>query len=361
MADRDQTQLLVDQVREAVERRHAVAIQGGNSKSFYGRDAGQSNLPSLSTANHIGIVNYQPTELTLTARAGTQLAEIRAALDAAGQVLPFEPPALDASSGQVATLGGTLACGLSGQTRPYAGSCRDYVLGVRVINGRAQHLRFGGEVMKNVAGYDLSRLMVGAFGSLGVITEASLKVLPKPATTRFFVAACSESDALAFTQAKRMNYLPLTGAAWWDGKLQYRLSGSTNAVEACAKQLSTAIGAEEIETDNWSDLNEQELPFFDDSRALWRLAVPSGTPAMSLPGDSLIDWGGQQRWLLSDAPAGDIFAAARAVNGHAMRMKRGDTSVFQDIQPAEHALHRRLKAAFDPELVFNPGRLMEGI
>jgi len=197
MADHDISDALREQVADAVAQGTSLCISGGNSKAFYGHRTDRVNHHPLRVEEHRGITNYQPSELTLTARAGTPLADIRAELDAAGQMLPFDPPALDGVNGQVATLGGTLACGFSGPARPFAGSCRDYVLGTRIINGRAQSLRFGGEVMKNVAGYDLSRLMVGALGTFGVILDASLKVLPKPAVTRSFSAVCSPEEALA--------------------------------------------------------------------------------------------------------------------------------------------------------------------
>lgn len=360
MVDHDDSAALQARVLDAVHNDQALCIQGGGSKQFYGRQTERHNHPTLNTAQHSGIVSYQPTELTLTARAGTPLAEIRAALDEAGQMLPFDPPALDAADGKVATLGGTLACGLSGQVRPFAGSCRDYVLGVRVINGHAQSLRFGGEVMKNVAGYDLSRIMVGALGTFGVLLDASLKVLPKPAVTRCYTASCSEIDALAFMQSKRMGYLPLSGASYHDGAVHYRLAGAASAVEACARDMRDAIGGSEEDSTYWPALDEQLLPFFDDARPLWRLAVPPGTGSLSLPGDYMIDWGGQQRWLLSEAPAEQIQSLVTAAGGHATRFKRGDTNVFQTIPLAQVALHTRLKHAFDPRGVFNPGRLFEG-
>ncbi|MEM7376332.1 MAG: glycolate oxidase subunit GlcE [Pseudomonadota bacterium] len=359
MVDRDDSADLIAQVNAALERAHPLAITGGGSKAFLGRQTDRHGHETLSTVHHAGIVNYQPTELTLTARAGTPLADIRAALDEADQALPFEPPALDGAGGTVATLGGTLACGLSGQTRPFAGSCRDYVLGVRVINGRGQALRFGGEVMKNVAGYDLSRLMVGALGTFGVLLEGSLKVLPKAPVTRSFRAACSAEEALAFASAARRTFSPLSGLAFHGGTLHYRLAGSESAVDACSATLNARLACDEDTGDHWTALNEQTLPFFDDTRPLWRLAVPPGTGVLSLPGDTLIDWCGQQRWLLSDADADTVQAAARAAGGHATRFRRGEAHVFQDVPAAHQALLHRLKAAFDPQGVFNPGRLLD--
>lgn len=368
MADHDISDALREQVADAVAQGTSLCISGGNSKAFYGHRTDRVNHHPLRVEEHRGITNYQPSELTLTARAGTPLADIRAELDAAGQMLPFDPPALDGVNGQVATLGGTLACGFSGPARPFAGSCRDYVLGTRIINGRAQSLRFGGEVMKNVAGYDLSRLMVGALGTFGVILDASLKVLPKPAVTRSFSAVCSPEEALDFLHEKRMAYLPLTGASFHDGQLHYRLAGAISAVSDCAEQFHNALGGTENDGVHWDALREHTLPFFDDSRPLWRLAVPPGTgvfgladTATSESDDMLIDWGGQQRWLLSEAEPAAIQQRARQLGGHATRFQRGDESVFQDIQPAERQLHERLKAAFDPKGLFNPGRLATGL
>ncbi len=363
MADHDITDNLRERVAEAMTTGATLRLVGGDSKSFYGCEVDPS-ATTLEIAGHRGITNYQPTELTLTARAGTPLSELRAALDDAGQMLPFEPPAFDGCDGALATLGGTVACGLSGPARPFNGACRDFLLGTRIINGRAQVLRFGGEVMKNVAGYDLSRLMVGALGSFGVILDASFKVLPKPAVTRSFSAACDLETALATMREKRMQYLPLTGASYVGERLHYRLAGATSSVNECAQIFHNDIAGEEDDGSHWQALREHTHPFFDDTRPLWRLALPPGTGPITVDSssaDQIVDWCGQQRWLLSDAPADIIQACARRAGGHATRFRRGDRNLFQDGEPSIQLLQTRLKAAFDPSGLFNPGKLAAGL
>ena len=352
----DDSERLLDEVARALKDHTALSIRGGNSKAFLSR-ATAAGAVELDTRTHRGIVQYEPTELVMTARAGTPLAELTAVLDAAGQMLPCEPPEFDG----VATLGGAVASGLSGPRRPWAGSLRDFVLGCRLITGEAKHLRFGGEVMKNVAGYDVSRLATGSFGCLALITEVSLKVLPKPRASRSIALDLTAGDALAGLSAWRRAALPVTGACHVDGRLHVRLEGGDGSVCSALDR----IGGAPLDETFWSDLRERRLPFFDDPRPLWRLSLPNATPLMPLPGDLLLDWGGAQRWLKSDAPTAAIRGIAAAAGGHAVRYTApaspmrddADDGPFMPLAAPLARLHRELKHRLDPHGIFNPGRL----
>lgn len=359
MMPKDDSARLLDTVATAIATRTPLKIRGGNTKSFLGR-ALPMDAVALDTRNHRGIVRYEPTELVITARSGTPVAELSAALDAAGQMLPCEPPEFD---GQ-ATIGGAVASGLSGPRRPWAGSVRDFVLGCRLITGEARHLRFGGEVMKNVAGYDMSRLAAGSFGCLGVVTEVSMKVLPKPRARASLVLELDAEQAITALFAWRQAALPITGACHVDGRLHVRLEGGEGFV-ACAIER---IGGDELDMAFWTALREQALPFFGDPRPLWRLSLPNATPLMRLPGDVVLDWGGAQRWLKSSASAGSVRAIAQAVGGHATRYSPPGAQDEQDLDapfmPLSAPLarlHRELKSRLDPHGIFNPGRLYADI
>ncbi len=349
-ADHDDSQALREAVLQATAAGTPLLIAGSNSKAFYGR-TGQGT-PLLTTA-HRGIISYEPTELVITARAGTPLQEVEAVLARSGQMLGFEPPHF----GTAATLGGTIACGLSGPRRPYAGAARDFVLGVRILNGQGEILRFGGQVMKNVAGYDLSRLMAGALGTLGVILEVSLKVLPRPAVECTLVQQCTPVAALAALKRWARQPYPLSAAAYADDSLYLRLSGAASAVAAASHRL----GGEPLRAgaEFWSAVREHTHPFFQGDTPLWRLSAPPTTPLLELPGPGLWDWGGAQRWLRSEAPAASLRQAAVAVGGHATLFRGGDRQgpVFQPLAPVVQVLHRRLKHSFDPHGILNPGRL----
>ena len=345
----DQSPRLLDQVRGAVADRRPLKIVGGNSKaSILGR-AIEGEI--IDVAGHRGIVTYLPTEMVITARAGTPLAEIEAALAGNGQALSFEPPHL----GPGATIGGTLACNLSGPARPWGGSVRDMVLGIRLINGKAEHLRFGGQVMKNVAGFDLSRLQAGALGTLGIITEISLKVVPVPRAVTTLTAAMDQGDAIRRMAEVAARPTPLSGAAWADGKLYLRFPGAASAPSLRGRWGGDVMDAGAADA-FWNDLREQRLPFFAGDGPLWRLSLTATAPAMSP--DCLVDWGGAQRWLRHgdrESLAGDTAIHG----GHAVLFRggaRGD-EVRSPPPPAVMALQRRLKAAFDPAGIFNPGRL----
>jgi glycolate oxidase FAD binding subunit len=345
--DFDDSQSLLEQVNQALENATPLRIQGSNSKGFLGRTtAGEI----LDTRAHRGIVSYDPTELVITARCGTPLSELAQALDAAQQMLPCEPP----SFGDGATVGGMIACGLSGPRRPWSGSVRDFVLGTRVITGQGKLLRFGGEVMKNVAGYDLSRLMTGSYGCLGLITEVSLKVLPKPRKILSISLEMDPERALLRLAQWGQQPLPISAACHDGSRLHLRLEGGEGSVAAAHERL----GGERLDASYWEDLNEQRLSFFDEDQPLWRLSLPHNTPRLSLPGRQLIDWGGAQRWLKSDAEAAFIRQVVDEVGGHVTCFSHGLTDTpFQPLPPALMRYHRNLKQQLDPRGIFNPGRL----
>nr|WP_067294985.1 glycolate oxidase subunit GlcE [Marinobacterium profundum] len=353
----DITALLQQQVLSARADGSKLNIIGGNSKAFMGRVA--SGEP-LMVAGHSGIVSYQPVELVLTARAGTPLTELVAALDEHNQMLSFEPPRF----GGAATIGGTLACNQSGPGRPWWSSVRDQVLGVRLLTGRGEHLRFGGQVMKNVAGYDVSRLQAGAMGSLGLITEVSLKVLPKPAVTRTLVFDVALEDAVALMNRRAAEPKPLSAACWLDNRLYLRLSGARAAVDATLAQWQ-GQGAEsqgtQLEADDtfWAALRDQTLVFFEGDAPLWRFSIKSTAVNPDLPGNWLIDWGGAQRWYRGDASMAQMQQLAETAGGQVSLYRGGDrqADVMHPQARALQLLQQRLKQSFDPDGVLNPGRL----
>jgi glycolate oxidase FAD binding subunit len=339
------------QIRAAAANRLPLRIRGGGSKDFYG---GTLQGELLHTRGLEGIVDYEPTELVVTARAGTLLTDLERALAERGQLLPFEPPNFHGR----ATLGGAVAGGLSGPRRAYSGAVRDFVLGVRMLDGRGDELRFGGQVIKNVAGFDVSRLMAGSLGTLGVLTEVSLKTLPRPAmecTLRFVV---NQTQALLCMNQWAGRPLPLSASAWADGQLHVRLSGAAAAIRAARKTLGGEVvnGAEEF----WSGLREQDTEFFTTAVELWRLSVPSHTPALGVDAPVLIEWGGALRWLRGPLDGAVLHATAAQSGGHAVLYRaavKPQEGVFQPMAPALASLHQRLKRVFDPDAIFNRGRL----
>ncbi|HSR63044.1 MAG TPA: glycolate oxidase subunit GlcE [Gammaproteobacteria bacterium] len=347
----NQYESLIARILSARDKRQPLFIRGGGSKLFYGRACDGEILETGTTA---GIIAYEPTELVLTACAGTPLTEINKTLAESGQMLAFEPPAF----ADTATLGGTVACGFSGPRRPFVGSVRDFILGTKCLTGKAEVLSFGGQVMKNVAGYDVSRLMTGALGTLGVILEVSIKVLPKPEYELSLTRPTGFNQALADMNNWSGKSLSLSAACLDGDNLNIRLSGKTSAVKAAAAKLDLDEHPDGLEY--WDCLREQQLPFFTaDDRSLWRLSVPPLTGMLDLAGDWLLDWGGAQRWLKTEEPAENIRAIATAVGGHATLFRNGEHGgeVFQPLSPGIRQIHRRLKQAFDPDRILNPGRM----
>lgn len=327
-----------------------MIVRGGGSKDFLGRRC-DGEILDVSAVR--GVVHYEPTELVITARAGTPLAEVEALLAQHGQMLGFEPPHYGAS----ATLGGSIACGLSGPARPFRGAARDFVLGAQIVNGRGEILRFGGEVMKNVAGYDVSRLMCGAYGTLGVLLEVSLKVLPRPAHEIGLMQELSADSARERMLDWQRRPLPVTALCYDGARLHVRLSGAEQAVTAAKRQLGG-----EVQPDPdafWSAVREQRAAFFAGDEPLWRVSLPCTAAPPALDGRQFIDWGGALRWLKTGATSDTVFALAQAAGGHALRLRGGNVAEapFQPLPSALLALHRRLKDAFDPHGILNRGRL----
>ncbi|GAA0790322.1 glycolate oxidase subunit GlcE [Marinobacterium sediminicola] len=348
----DLSEQLQQQVLAARADRRPLSIVGGDTKAFMGRST-HVECERLVLSGHSGILTYHPVELVLTARAGTPLTELEAALAEQNQMLSFEPPRL----GPAATIGGTLACNQSGPGRPWWGSVRDQVLGIRMINGLGEHLRFGGQVMKNVAGYDVSRLQAGAMGTLGVITEVSLKVLPKPAASRTLKLAVGPEEAIEIMNRRALESRPLTAACWYQGNLYLRLSGAHSAVEATLLRWNGEV--DEAGDRFWQQLRDQQLALFDDDQPLWRFSVNPCAPLADLDGEWLLDWGGAQRWYRGDADQARMEAIAAAAGGQVSRYRGGDRQqeVMHALSPAMQQLQQRLKRAFDPDHLFNPGRV----
>jgi glycolate oxidase FAD binding subunit len=355
----DLTELLRERVLAAAVDKQPLRIRGGGTKDFYGNPpAGEP----IETAGHAGIVAYAPSELVVTVRAGTRLADLEAALAEKGQMLAFEPPHFSplprAGEGSgFATVGGCVAAGLSGPRRATAGAVRDFVLGVKLLDGKGEVLNFGGQVMKNVAGYDVSRLMAGALGTLGLLLEVSLKVLPKPPAEATLRLELPQDKAIETMNRWGGQPLPLSATCWSGGLLTVRLSGARAAVAAACER----IGGERVTDadDFWRDVREQRLAFFSGAGTLWRLSLPSKTPPLSLPGEPLIEWGGALRWFAFEGPAALVREAATRAGGHATLFRGGDKSAgaFQPLPAPLMAIHRSLKRVFDPQGLFNPGRL----
>jgi len=342
-----------ERIRDAARRGAPLCVRGGGSKDFYG------NAPRgepLDTREYAGIVSYEPTELVVTARCGTLLSELEKTLAEKGQFLSFEPP----SFGPGATLGGCVAAGLSGPRRANAGSVRDAMLGAKIVDGRGQLLAFGGQVMKNVAGYDVSRLLAGSLGTLGVIVEVSLKLLPRPPEELTLKFELPQAKALANLNRWAGQPLPISASAWRDGELALRLSGARSAVRAAAEKLGGASIASGEAARFWAGIREQSDPFFAGDAPLWRLSLPPQAPALELPGEQLLEWGGALRWLKAGSTAGtSVRTAASIAGGHATLFRAAEKPLgaFAPLPPVLARLHRDLKRAFDPAGILNPGRL----
>ena len=349
-----------DRIRAAASAGGRLRLRGGGTKDFYG---GPLDGETLEVSEFAGIVNYEPSELVITARCGTPLAELEEALAARNQMLSFEPPHFSAG----ATLGGCIAAGLSGPRRAanglYYGAVRDYVLGCNLMDGRGEALRFGGQVMKNVAGYDVSRLAVGSMGTLGVILEASMKVLPVPVARTTLQFEMGEVEALAKLNQWGGRPLPVSASAWTAGLLSLRLEGAAAAVDAACAALGGKRIAEAPALQFWQGVRNQTDAFFLRPGAVWRLSVPSTAGSLNVPDahpeHQMIEWGGALRWYKTDADNASVRRAAKAAGGHATLFRGGDrtSGVFQALDPMLARLHKNVKAVFDPAGIFNRGRL----
>lgn len=381
LSDTDFIDSLAQRVRDAAASGTPLRIRGGGSKDFYGQSL---TGDVLDMAPYSGVISYEPSELVVTARAGTPLAELEALLAAQGQCLPFEPPHF----GPGATVGGMVASGLSGPARASVGTVRDYLLGVKLLNGKGESLVFGGQVMKNVAGYDVSRLMAGALGTLGVLLEVSLKVLPLAPAEATLQCRLPQQAALDLLNRWGGQPLPLSASCWVHDAnaspaqdfLFVRLRGAVAAVEAaCPRMIADvqAAGGQAARMDNaqagpdWAACREQQLPFFTKPPSaedcLWRLSVPQTAPALELPYPQLIEWHGALRWLWAPASsAAHLRQIAQQAGGHATLFRRpagtapGDALVFTPLAPVQRRIQLALKKQFDPAGVLNPGRLFAG-
>jgi len=341
-----------ERILAAGRERRPLRIRGGGSKDFYGNML-QGEI--LDTGSYAGVIAYEPAELVLTARGGTKLAEIEQTLDQQGQMLAFEPPHF----GQGATLGGCIATGLSGPRRASAGAARDFVLGAKIVDGRGRQLRFGGQVMKNVAGYDVSRLLAGSLGTLGLIVEVSLKVLPKPAQEMTLRLELPEAKAIEQFNRWAGQPLPISASAWRAGELHVRLSGAQSGVRGAARKLGgDTVPAAEADK-FWTALREHKDAYFEGDAPLWRLSVPANALPIALRGEQFHEWGGALRWLRSDADAEGIRAAAARAGGHATLFRSRDKAAgaFAPLPPLLARLHKDLKKVFDPDGILNPGRM----
>jgi glycolate oxidase FAD binding subunit len=356
-------QLLIDRVQAAQAAGAQLCIRGGGTKDFYGEPP---QGEALDTTVLEGISSYEPTELVVTARCGTSLAQLESTLAEHGQCLPFEPPHFAPG----ATVGGMVAAGLSGPSRAAVGAVRDYVLGATLLNGRGEVLSFGGQVMKNVAGYDVSRLLAGSLGVLGVILEVSLKVLPIAPATATLRFRMGQEEALRRLNEWAGRPLPLSASAWHEGTLTLRLRGALAAVNSAIATLGGDLVEPASGSAFWQGLRNQGDAFFEHARhavnaggALWRLSLPPTAPPLALAGSQLIEWGGAQRWLVTEARAGAVRDAAIRAGGHATLFRSRDKSagVFAPLQSPLDRIHRELKKAFDPAGIFNPGRLYPGL
>lgn len=349
-------QTFVETIRAAGSQQRSLFIQGGGTKRFYGHPV---EAEVLDVRGYSGVVDYEPSELVISVRAGMPLAEMEALLADNNQMLAFEPPHF----AEGATIGGVVASGLSGPRRQAVGAVRDFVLGLRMLDGRGNDLRFGGQVMKNVAGYDVSRLMVGALGTLGMLTEVSLKVLPRPAAETTLRFEMPEAVAIQSLNTWAARPLPISASVYHDGELHVRLSGARIAIDAARARLGGDPLNEAQAAQLWRSMRDHTAPFFQTVAPLWRVSLPSIAKLLELPGAQLIEWGGALRWLVTQADARTVRAAAEARGGHATLFRGGDAgvAVFHPLPPVTMDIHRRLKNEFDPHGVFNPGRMYRGL
>ncbi len=356
----DISQSLQSTVKDAITNRSPLYIQGGGSKSFYGNPV---EAEVLNISPHTGIIDYDPTELCVTVRAGTRLTELVELLAAHQQILPFEPPIYSNS----ATIGGAIATGISGPRRAYTGSVRDAILGVQIINGHGEIVTFGGQVMKNVAGYDLSRLMVRSLGTLGVILNVSVRLLPKPELDKSFTFKASQQDALDFFQDLRVQQHPISATTWQDDQAVIRVSASQKIIESTFEKLNKQKSGEMLSDSDtfWQGIRDHKAAFFtDSSKPLWRISLPQPCEEITrLNDDQLIEWSGGQRWVNSNIAPNIIHNIIESHGGFATCFKREHpgTVKFPVLQPNVLQLHQQLKRKMDPHGIFNPNRINGGI
>ena len=366
--DPDWLRQSTDMIREASAAGRALRIRGHGSKDFYGMPADDA-AQVITTLPHTGVVDYDPAELVVVARCGTPITELESVLAKSRQMLAFEPPRFSGRG----TVGGMMASGLSGPRRMAAGAAKDFVLGMTILDAQAEPTRFGGTVMKNVAGYDISRLHTGALGTLGLIVDISLKVLPMPPADATLVFAASAEQSIEWANAWGGQPLPIVSTSWFDGRFAVRLSGAAAAIRAAKEKLGgETMPAQQAEA-YWQRLRDQDDDFFkvDAARAdvnLWRLSVPSITPHLSeITDPQWIEWGGALRWVKTNVPAERLRAIAAQHGGHATLFRaarnqtRREAGVFSDLSPALMKIHHRLKQELDPKRIFNPDRMYPGL
>jgi len=345
-------------IRTAAKSKTPLFIRGGGSKDFYGNSMNRDGHDILSAAAYTGIIDYDPTELVMTARAGTPLADLETELQKQNQMLGFEPPHF----GPEATLGGCVASGLSGPRRVYVGAARDFVLGIRMLDGNGSNLHFGGKVIKNVAGYDISRLITGSMGTLGLLLEVSIKVLPIPPFELTLRMQMKEAEAIEKMNQWAGKPLPISATCFYENNLTLRLSGAESAIRAARAKL----GGELISDGPifWNSIREQTHPFFQSGSSLWRLSLKSNAPPLKLLGQHLIEWGGALRWLACsgehmDTEENIVRSESILANGNAtlFRSNKRSDSVFHPPGPQMIKIYQRIKEKFDPVGIFNPGRM----
>jgi glycolate oxidase FAD binding subunit len=347
--DRDCSQSLQTAVIEAVQATQPLQLLGHGSKAFYGRDL---NGAPLSLAEHRGIISYEPTELVITARSGTPLREIEDALQEKGQMLPFEPPHFDGKG----TIGGAIAAGLNGPRRPWGGACRDQLLGIKLLDGQGRILNFGGQVMKNVAGYDLSRLMAGAMGTLGILLEVSIKVLPKPPVEHTLCFSAEPQTAWSLLHKMLIEGVPITASYSLDEQHKVRVACTQQRLQQI-KTNYRCFEDSEHQTEFWLSLRDQQHAYFKQHTPLWRLSLPPAAD-LDIPECMLYEWSGGQRWLSTERSATEIRSLVESEAGHAILFRNGERSgeIFHPLHPRIAEIHRKLKQVFDPQGIFNPGR-----
>jgi glycolate oxidase FAD binding subunit len=352
------TQALVQhfqqQIQSAYETEMPLCIQGGNSKAFYGHDVSGE---ILDVSQNAGVISYEPTELVITVRAGTTVAEINQVLAAENQILPFDPPCFT----EATTIGGAVACGLTGPGRPYIGATRDFILGIKTVSGKGEIMSFGGQVMKNVAGYDVSRLMSGSFGTLGVLLEVSLKVLPKPDYEMTVIGRFNAEEAIHLMNQWAGQPFPISATSYEQEQLFIRLSGHKKAVLSAKEKLQLVEYSDD--DFSWDRLRDQQHNFFKEAKTLWRLSIPSATKKLLLDEKQLIEWGGALRWLDSNEPAEQLREMITQVGGQATLFRTGKkiAEIFHPLSEGIKKIHIGLKDAFDPKNILNRGKLYRDV